>query len=102
MKIDVDIWSQSKPVKKIISKETLNNADLVELVTGLNVYQNTPLAYKKAYEALGIDLVNRVPLENAPSPCTAGEVSRIDNTPYSRQSLGIYDTCLRHTFDDFE
>jgi hypothetical protein len=100
MKIDVDIWSQSKPVKKIISKETLNNADLVEFVTGLNVYQNTPLAYKKAYDALGIDLVNRVPLDNAPPPCTVGEVSRIDNTPYSRQSLGIYDTCLRHTFDD--
>ena len=49
MKIDVDIWSQSKPVKKIISKETLNNVGLVELVTGLNVYQNTPLAYKKAF-----------------------------------------------------
>ena len=101
MRTDVDIWSQGKTAKKVISKETLNNAGLVELVTGLNVYQNTPLAYKKAYEALGIDLINRVPLDNAPEPCPAGEVKRINDTHYSRQSLGIYDTCLRLTFDDW-
>jgi hypothetical protein len=102
MKKDVHSFAEGRSVAKLISKETLNHRGLVEMVTGLDVFKDTPLAYKKAYEALGVDLINRVPLKNTPEPCSEGEVRGIENTQYSRQSLGIYDTCLRRSFDRFE
>jgi len=97
---DVISWSKGIVPDKIISKETLNHAGLIEMVSGLNVYQETQKAYLSAYEALGIDIINRVPSENAPAP-TASEKKSIhtQNSNYTMTSLGVYDTAFRHSFE---
>jgi hypothetical protein len=79
------------------SKETLNHPGLVALVSGLDPYRATSEAYLRAYEALGIDIVNRVPLENAPHPLAPGDVADLGNG-YRATSLGIYDTVCRHRY----
>jgi hypothetical protein len=98
MKFDVLSWAQSAPTGKLVSKETLNHPGLVELVSGLDVYLNTPLAYLRAYEALGIDLVNRLPLTNAPQPTTSGAIRSHPSLPYDYTSLGVFDSVVRHTY----
>jgi hypothetical protein len=99
MRQDVIAWSQGNRPTKIISKETLNHPELIEFVSGTNVYQNTPRAYLMAYKALGIDIINRVPAENAPVPTPYGQ-KRQDSTrkDYFYTSLGVYDTAFRNTF----
>lgn len=82
--------------QKIPSKETLNHPELIELVSGLNVYEETGEAYLRAYEALGIDIVNRVPESNAPAPLDPGEVRRLAD--YDETYLGVYNSVCRHRF----
>ncbi len=53
------------PTGKRPCKETLNHAALISRVSGLDVYEHTPEAFRRAYAALGIDIINRVPLDNA-------------------------------------
>jgi hypothetical protein len=84
---------------KIISKETLNHAELITRVSGIDVYKNTPEAYFRAYEALGIDIVNRVPVTNAPEPAKQGTKRFHPDKPYSFTSLGVYDTAFRERFE---
>ena len=72
MKSDVLAWANGHPTSKRVAKETLNHPGLIELVSGLNVYEHTAKAYRRAYEALGIDIINRVPLENAPGANAGG------------------------------
>ena len=98
MKTDIIKWAQQDPLAKIPSKETLNHQELIERVSGLDVYSNTPEAYKRAYKALGIDLINRVPLSNAPQPTAQGECRPHPTMPYNYCPLGVYDTGMRHTF----
>ena len=98
MRRDVIAWAESKPTAKIISKEYPNNRELIELVSGLDVYQHTAEAYKRAYQALGIDLINRVPLENAPQPTSDGETRQHPTKPYNYAALGVYDSVMRHTY----
>lgn len=98
MKNDVLDWAHGKPVNKIISKETLNHRGLIEMVSGLDVYEATPEAYRRAYEALGIDIINRVPLTNAPEPTPADCISAHPAKPYNYGPLGVYDTIMRHTY----
>ena len=57
MRKDVMAWAQGTPSDKIVSKEFPNHPGLIELVSGLDVFENTPEAYKRAYQALGIDLM---------------------------------------------
>ena len=97
MKNDVLNWSEGITPGKIISKETLNHPGLIELVSGLDVYRETPEAYRIAYEKLGIDLINQVPLENAPEPCRKDEIIRREDGKY-RQYLGVFDSVTRHSF----
>lgn len=97
MKSDVLNWARGQPGRKRVSKETLNHRDLIELVSGLDVYRHTAEAYRRAYRALGIDIVNRVPLENAPMPVPAGQVKPHPTRPYHFTTLGVYDTAMRHT-----
>lgn len=99
MKQDVLAWANGRPSGKLISKETLDHRELVELVSGRDVYADTPEAYRRAYQALGIDIINRVPLENAPSPTPAGEVRPHPTKPYHYAALGVYDTVMRHTYE---
>jgi len=94
MKKDVLLWSEGKSGEKLISKETLNHRLLVKLVSGMNVYTNTREAFLAAYEALGIDIINRVPVENAPMPSEEGITRRHPHLPYSYSRLGIYDTVM--------
>ena len=98
MKRDVLLRAQGQPSEKLISKETLNHGGLVELVSGLDVYRATPEAFARAYAALGIDIINRVPLHNAPAPTPAGQTRSHSALPYSYSSLGVYDTAYRHTY----
>ncbi len=98
MQSDVWSWATGKQPGKLISKETLNHPRLIELVSGLNAYKHTPQAYRHAYQALGIDLINRVPLENAPLPTPPGEIRRHPLRPYDYAHLGVYDTVMRHTY----
>jgi hypothetical protein len=72
-------WASGEPTEKLVTKETLNHRELVELVSGLDVYQHTAEAYRRAYQALGIDIVNRMPLESAPhQPLRASLVRMAD------------------------
>ncbi len=91
-------WAVGMPAGKVISKETLNHRALIEMVTGLDVYTDTAEAYRRAYEALGIDIINRVPLDNAPPPTPVGATRPDPHAPYTRAALGVYDTVMRHTY----
>lgn len=97
MRNDVLAWASSRPTSKRVAKETLNHPGLIELVSGLNVYEHTAEAYRRAYEALGIDIINRVPLEKAPAPTPADETRAHPTRPYRYAPLGVYDTVMRHT-----
>ena len=99
MKSDVLSWANSQPTEKPISKETLNHRGLVEMVSGLDAYADTPQAFLRAYLALGLDLINRVPLENAPPPTPPGQTRSHPTMPYQYAPLGIYDTFMRHSYD---
>jgi len=98
MRADVLAWAQSESTSKIISKETLNHPALVELVTGLDVFRDTPEAYRRAYAALGIDVINRVPLRPAPASTPAGMTRAHPTKPYIYGHLGVYDTAMRHSY----
>lgn len=50
---------------RIPSKETLNHPGIIEYVTGIDPFVNTPLAYEKAWELLGIDIHPALPKTNA-------------------------------------
>jgi hypothetical protein len=97
MKQDVLDWSNGKGRKRV-SKETLNHRGLIEMVSGMDAYQQTPEAYRRAYEALGIDVINRVPLENAPLPTPPGTVRGHPDKPYDIGALGFYDTVCRREY----
>ena len=98
MRSDIIAWAAGQPTSKLAAKETLNHPGLITLVSGLDVYQHTAEAYRRAYEALGIDIINRVPLENAPAPTPAGETRPHPARPYRYAPLGVYDTVMRHTY----
>jgi len=98
MKQDVLLWAQGRPSEKLVSKETLNHGGLIELVSGLDVYQATPEAFRRAYAALGIDIINRVPLHNAPPPTPPGQTRCHGTLPYRYGNLGVYDTAQRDTY----
>ena len=100
MKQDVLQWATGQTHAKPVSKETLNNRWLIEHVSGLDVYADTSLAYRRAYAALGIDIVNRVPLEteNTPQPLPLGSTRPHPALPYQYAPLGVFDTAMRHTY----
>lgn len=97
MKADVLKLARLQQSSKIPSKETLNHPGLIELVSGIDPFINTGEAYLKAYQALGIDIINRVPEENAPTPLSPGETCQLDNG-YQKSHLGVYDTYARYQF----
>jgi hypothetical protein len=79
------------------SKETLNHPGIIRLASGRDPFTDTAEAYRAAYRNLGIDLVNRVPEENAPAPLEAGEVRDVDGD-YQEAYLGVYNTFFRKRF----
>ena len=105
MKEDVLAIFNGQRTDKGPSKETLNHPGLIAMASGLDPYKDTKEAYLRAYEHLGIDIVNRVPDRNAPVPLKEGESRDLGNG-YVQTSLGMYDTVSRNKFpfssvDDF-
>lgn len=98
MRNDVENWAAGEPIGKIPSKETLNHRELIMMASGIDPMLDTLAAYRVAYERLGIDIVNRVPMENAPAPTPAGAVRQHPSKPYLLQSLGVYDTASRSKY----
>jgi len=98
MRRDILLWADGVPSTKVASKETLNHPDLIERVSGLDPHRHTPEAYRRSYQALGIDIINRVPLQNAPRPTPEGTTRRHSTKPYNIAHLGVYDTVMRHTY----
>lgn len=98
MRENVIKWSCGERPSKLISKESLNHRGLIEMVSGLDVYEATPEAYRRTYEAVGIDIINRVPLHNAPPPTPVGEKRPHPTKPYEYAYLGVYDTMMRHEY----
>jgi len=105
MKCDVLSLSKLEISLKKPSKETLNHPGLIKLASGLDPYDETLMAYLKAYESLGIDIINRVPEKNASQPMKPGESAWLDDR-YKKAHLGLYDTYCRIKYpyekvDDF-
>jgi hypothetical protein len=97
MKRDVLALAEGRSTGKRPSKETLNSAQLIRLASGLDPYECTATAYREAYRSLGIDLVNRVPAENAPPPLALGEVRDVGGG-YAEAGLGLYNTISRQSY----
>jgi len=97
MKQDVLALAEGRIPHKRPAKDTLNHAELIRLASGLDPYRQTPEAYREAYRSLGIDLINRVPTENAPPPLAPGEVREIGGD-YAEAHLGLYDSVSRRRY----
>ena len=50
-------------LERIPCKETLNHPGFIEYVTGINPFEDTPQAFKLAWEKLGIDIHVPLPKE---------------------------------------
>ena len=98
MKSDVLRWLSGQPGRKLPSKETLNHPELIELASGLNVRHDTADAYRLAYEALGIDIINIVPESNTPPALASGQVATRANGRVQASYLGVYDSSCRVHF----
>jgi hypothetical protein len=97
MKTDVQKLANLERMQKRPSKETLNHAGIIRLASGLDPFKDTAEAYLRAYKALGIDLINRVPETRAPAPLAPGESFDAGNG-YVRSHLGVYDTWCRKQY----
>ena len=92
MKQDVLDALSGKFPAKIPSKETLNHPGIINLVSGLDVFEDTPAAFDIAWRKLGIDV--HVPLmkENAARPQVPGGTWQDDGRVYS--DYGVYPTSM--------
>ena len=97
MRRDVLASLAGKGSAKRPSKETLNHPGLLRLASGIDPREDTRASYQAAYWRLGIDIVNRVPLENASEPLGPGEVVDLGNG-YRKTPLGLYDSLCRHVY----
>ena len=61
MRRDVLAWATAGTSAKRPSKETLNHPALIALASGRDPFADTAAAFRAAYVALGIDLINVVP-----------------------------------------
>ncbi|MGE5221604.1 MAG: uroporphyrinogen decarboxylase family protein [Omnitrophica WOR_2 bacterium] len=92
MKQDVlDALSGRYP-HKIPSKETLNHRGIIEYLSGIDVYENTPAAFDIAWRKLGIDIHTPLMKENAPPPRVPGGTWEEDGRIYS--DYGVYPTSM--------
>lgn len=98
MKTDVLSWLEGKPTQKLPSKETLNHPGIIELVSGRDVFKETPASYIDAYEALGIDIINIVPEANAPTPLKPGQIELRDGGRVQASYFGVFNSTSRVRF----
>ena len=94
MKKDFLSLVSHQKTEKRLTKETLNHPGIIALASGQNPFTETQTAYVKAYEALGIDFINRVPEENATHSLRPGDSMEILGD-YKKSYLGVYDTYTR-------
>ena len=99
MKKDVLAWVDGKATGggRRPSKETLNHPGLIALVSGCDPFKQTPEAFRRAYAALGIDIINIVPEQNAPPPMKPGEVKFCDDGTMEGYQ-GVFNTTCRVRF----
>lgn len=95
MKSDIMNWLDSKTTSKLPSKESLNHPGLIRLATGMDPYTNTFKAYKTAYQALGIDIINFMPEKNAPPPLSPGETKFTHDGCVQEAYYGLYNSSTR-------
>ena len=98
MRNDVIHWLEGTPTGKRPSKETLNHPELIHLASGRDPFRETPEAYRRAYEALGIDIVNIVPEENAPPPLAPGQIASRHGGQVQESYLGVFNASCRVRF----
>lgn len=90
MKIDIINALSGIFPERIPSKETLNHPEFIEYITGINPFENTPLAFRIAWGKLGIDIHVPLPKENALPPKLPGTTWKEGNLRLA--SLGVYPT----------
>lgn len=95
---DVMAWSKGSKLNKIVSKETLNHAELLYVASGVNPYEDTQKAYMEAYKSLGIDLFGRVPEKNKTHSLPKGVVGEDEPSGYRKSYLGFYETFSRSRY----
>ncbi|MCF7854657.1 MAG: uroporphyrinogen decarboxylase family protein, partial [Candidatus Pacebacteria bacterium] len=98
MRDDVLHWLEGRPTGKRPSKESLNHPGILSLVSGRDPFTETPGAFLRAYEALGIDIINMIPQENAPPQVEPGKVVWKHGGRVQESYLGVYNTTSRVTF----
>jgi hypothetical protein len=98
MKTAVIKWLEGRPTRKLPSKETLNHPGIIELVSGRDPFRETPEAFSNAYEALGIDIINVVPEDNAPPPARPGQVIMRKGGQVQESYLGVFNSSSRVRF----
>jgi hypothetical protein len=77
---------------KIPSKETLNHPGIINRVSGLDVFEDTPAAFDIAWRRLGIDVHVALMAENAARPRVPGGTWEEDGRIYS--DYGVYPTSM--------
>ena len=92
MKQDVLDALSGKFPAKIPSKETLNHPGIINQVSGLDVFENTPAAYDTAWRRLGIDMHVSLMTENTDRPRVPGGTWEADGRIYS--DYGVYPTSM--------
>ena len=92
MKQDVLDALAGKFPRKIPSKETLNHPGIINYLSNLDVFEDTPHAFDIAWRRLGIDI--HVPLmdDNAQRPRVPGGTWEEDGKVYS--DYGVYPTSM--------
>jgi hypothetical protein len=93
MKQDVLDALSGKFPQKIPSKETLNHPGIINHVSGLDVYEDTPAAFDIAWRKLGIELHIPLMQKNARRPRLPGGTWEEDERVYS--DYGVYPTSTR-------
>jgi hypothetical protein len=76
--------------ERIPCKETLNHPELIEYVTGINPFENTPLAFKIAWKKSGIDIHVPLPNENVSPTRLQGCTWQEGNLNFV--NIGVYPT----------
>lgn len=92
MKQDVLDALSGKFPHKIPCKETLNHPGIINFVSGLDVFENTPAAYAIAWRRLGIDIHSPLMNENAARPRVPGGTWEEDGRIYA--DYGVYPTSM--------
>lgn len=92
MKQDVLDALSGKFPERTPSKETLNHPGIINHVSGIDVFEDTPRAYEIAWRKLGIDIHSPLPRGNAPRPKVPGGTWVVGNRRFA--DVGVYPTSM--------